>query len=67
MDSLFGPHERYEGKYRLVPDVYGTYTLEEYSTSSGMYLSVHPRVTPEEADKCIKHIEKDIIYYRDPP
>lgn len=50
-------------KYRLVPDKDGTYTLERLDSLVG-YLCVAVRVTPKEADKVIKNLEGEILYYR---
>jgi len=50
-------------KYRLVPDRYGTYTLERYDSSLGVYLAEMLETNKDNADKAIANMERDIKYY----
>jgi len=52
-------------KYRLIPDAKGTYTLEKWYYDIKMYLAIGVRLTPEKADRVIKNLERDTIYYRE--
>lgn len=51
-------------KYRLVPDPNGTYTLEKWYGPGYGYMDEECKITPEQADKYLKNIERDIMYYR---
>ena len=59
--SFFGIKEN--PKWRLVPDEHGTFTLEKWHSSIGVYLCEVPSVTQEQADKCIDNLEKETKYY----
>lgn len=50
-------------KYRLVPNRHGSYTLERFDSSVGMYLSEMLETNKENADKAIENMERDIKYY----
>ena len=50
-------------KWRLVPDQYGTYTLEKYHYDIDLYLAEVVQVLPGEADGLIEKLERSAMYY----
>ena len=50
-------------RYRLRPTSDGRYFVEEYGNIG--YLTVDIAADTEEADKIVKSLERDIIYYRE--
>jgi len=65
MVALFSQSLKRKPKYRLEPDHYGTYTLEVWDSSIGMYTCAATSVTPEAADRKIELLERDVLYYRE--
>ena len=52
-------------KYRLVPDVKGTYTLERYNEEAEDYMCEKLHIMPSDADAYIKQLERKTFYYRE--
>jgi len=64
--SLFHSEEpKIPPKYRLKPAGDGLYNLEMWHDSIKMYIAESVGMTKDSADKYIKNIERDVIYYRE--
>lgn len=54
-------------KYRLVPRANKKYNLERWNCELNMYTAIQVDVTPQYAEKCIKNLEREVIYFLDAP